>query len=81
MHPLSQAWLDGLKAGDPVGIFDYGGAIFRHEGLISKRTPTGRLVDADGSVYKPNGHQIGSRSDRCLRPIPNSGVKSEIVQS
>lgn len=66
-----QQWLDALKAGDDVAVFDYKGSAFRHTTKVSKRTPSGRIVcEFEQAGFKPDGYQIGSKSDRCLRPVP-----------
>ncbi len=63
-----QQWLDGLKGGDRVAVYDYKGGTFRHTESVVKRTPTGRIVCLTGAAYKADGYQIGSKSDRCIRP-------------
>lgn len=69
MATETQQWLDSLKVGDTVAVFDYKGSIFRHVATVSKRTPTGRIVcSAESAVFKSDGYQIGSKSARCLRP-------------
>lgn len=66
----NQQWLDALKPGDKVGIYDYKGSTFLQIETVKKRTPTGRIVCITGNAYKADGYQIGSLSDRCLRPVP-----------
>jgi len=65
----TQMWLDGLKVGDSVGVFDYKGSTFRHVETVAKRTPSGRIVCSGGAAFKSDGYQVGSGSDRCLRPV------------
>lgn len=71
-----QEWLDGLKPGDKVAVFDgyrmqY--ARFVHEATVERRTPTGRIVLSGASVYRHNGWmhaRSGSvYANRHLRPI------------
>jgi hypothetical protein len=66
----TQQWLDSLKAGDDVAVFDYKGSIFRHTTKVDKRTPSGRIIcTSEDSAFNSDGYQIGSKSDRCLRPV------------
>lgn len=65
-----QQWLDTLKAGDDVSVCDYKGSVFRHTTTVAKKTPAGRIVCAgEPTTFKSDGYQIGSKSDRCLRPV------------
>lgn len=67
----TQQWIDALKAGDEVAVFDYKGSIFRHTTKVAKRTPTGRIIcNSEDAAFKSDGYQIGSKSDRCIRPVP-----------
>lgn len=69
-----QKWLDGLKAGDAVGVYELRGTRLVYTDKVSRRTPSGRLVLEHGETYRPDGFSYAERgsvyAERRLKPIP-----------
>lgn len=67
-------WLDALKPGDTVAVFEFGGrGSFLFTRTVERRTKSGRIVCDSGMVFTKNGALFGSPvySHRCVRPVPN----------
>ena len=81
-HLARYEWLGTLKPGDEVGVYEHvgaGGTRFVHTGVVARRTPTGRIVLAEGSVYRRDGSLYTSRTScyarRHLQPLPSDQPK------
>lgn len=69
------SWLANLKAGDPVGIYEFRGGRMLHQDTVVRRTPSGRIVTERGNTYNAEGYLLGKPgySDRHLKPVSQEG--------
>lgn len=68
-----QNWLDSLKMGDDVGVYELYGKRFVHKTTVASRTKSGRIITVSGQVFTPLGAIYGASApcyrDRCVRPL------------
>ena len=54
-------WLQGLKPGDAVGVFEFKGKRLVHNDVVASRTPGGRIVSEKGGQFKADGYLYAAR--------------------
>ena len=66
-----EQWLSALRPGDRVGVYECNGTRLVYEDVVSRRTPSGRIVLFKGSSFKPDGYLWGQSAyaDRHLGPV------------
>lgn len=69
-------WVASLVAGDIVAVHHSPRLGVVHTDKVERRTPTGRIVCVNGSVFKPDGYLYAANAscyrDRCIRPVQPS---------
>jgi hypothetical protein len=69
-HQQKLQWIENLKVGDSVGVFEFYGKTYRQTRQVKRKTPTGRIVLDCGSTYNKEGEIIGSYTGRSIGPVP-----------
>lgn len=73
-------WLDALKPGDTVAVFELGGGgSLLSVNTVERRTKSGRIVCDSGMVFTKNGTLFGSPGyrHRCVRPVQGDCSQSK----
>jgi hypothetical protein len=70
-HQEKLKWLQGLRIGDTVAVFEFHGRIFKFGRQVARKTPSGRIVLDCGSTFNKEGDIIGSYTGRSIGPFPD----------